>query len=278
MGMPPSKKLYDDKLSGEGCENKCLEAGGGYYTEFPTGWCTVLTFDAECETLDDQPGQCGSTGVGAKTYKFETDPVGPDSFPTYPAIVNAVLVEGVIPGYTGCHDSPGKAALFCAEMIDDGEPCVGFSYVESQDCPEGQQKYSFSCVFKPVRPPPANLDTYSISVSGQCGITPCAVQLMFKFMSGYSLVDADKKPYDVATGNSNMPQQKCESNAACTAYQWDYKQDEFPESTAFSFFSEVTEGDLDKEKDCGMPAKNCHNMFIKQVPVGSPSSTSLVVV
>merc|ERR1712061_826617 len=90
--MPASYKLYDgawpsNALSAlnatkakDACQSKCESFPDcGYTVEFPgNAWCTVLSTEPTCDSLDKGEGDCGSSGVGAHTYKYNMQPATRD--------------------------------------------------------------------------------------------------------------------------------------------------------------------------------------------------------
>merc|ERR1712226_716759 len=117
-------KLYDANLAAnEDCRAKCLEFGTscGYATTWGKGqWCTVLRNDAPCYSLDAGPGQCGSSGVGAFTYKLEYTSL---QKVTANNSANSTASTGssfVPEGQGCCHNSPGLPIYY--KLFDGNAP------------------------------------------------------------------------------------------------------------------------------------------------------------
>merc|ERR1711904_744249 len=130
-GLPIYYKLFDGELANEDCRAKCLEFDSdcGFATTWGQGqWCTVLRKDAPCPYLDSGAGQCGSSGVGAFTYKLEYT-----SLQKVTANSTASTGSWQPEGQGCCHNAPSLPIYY---KLYDGN---------AQDCQAECEKFQSSC-------------------------------------------------------------------------------------------------------------------------------------
>jgi len=165
-GLPIYYKLFDDNAPD--CQAKCEQFGSncGYITTWGPGqWCTVWRAGTPCYSLDPGPNQCGSSGVGAYTYKHISPVTSLPKVTAKSADGSTSTVGWVGRGQGCCHDVQSLPIFY--KLYD----------TNAQDCQAKCLEFGSSCGYATTWGPGQwctvlrnDAPCYSLDAgAGQCG-------------------------------------------------------------------------------------------------------------
>merc|ERR1712137_376961 len=118
--------LFDGALGADTLENqnacaaKCMAYGSSQCRlfSFIRGWCSVYRYTGQCPHLHAQPGDCGSSGVGARTYYLANLAATDASNVTRSVVKTTAVADGWEFEGNGCCWNPGEAGR--PDLLFDG--------------------------------------------------------------------------------------------------------------------------------------------------------------